>query len=562
MTSRYRNSFQFIARKSLLVNGLGWFGPGSFLDLARQHPDCSSGATRRYGSSLTVQWPPLDAVTIAPRCQAGLAGLSLECSRRPSGLQYRLHMSLHRIQLVFLAALLATAASPTLGQSPSVIFILADDLGYGDLGSYGQQLIQTPRLDRMAAQGLRFTDFYAGATVCAPSRCVLMTGKHLGHAHVRGNASGAGSMIMQSLREEDVTIAEVMRAARYSTALIGKWGLGELDEPGHPLNQGFETFYGYLNQVHAHNYYPEFLWRGRSRESLRNVVEREREYGGFRGGWATERKSYSHDLFMNEALSWIRSHREEPFFLYLPLTIPHANNEATRGVGDGAEVPDHGIYSDLRWPEPDRGQAAMITRMDRGVGRILDLLVELDIAEDTLVLFSSDNGPHNEAGHNPTRFNPSGPLRGMKRDLYEGGIRVPFLAWWPGVIQPGRVSDHVGYFGDVMATLSELVGQRTPAGTDSVSFLPVLTGKGEQAKHEFLYWEFYEGGSAQAVRIDNWKGVREPMLTGPIELYDLSTDPGEKYNISRSAPKVVEAMEQIMEREHQPHPNWKPPTAR
>jgi uncharacterized sulfatase len=204
----------------------------------------------------------------------------------------------------------------------------------------------------------------------------------------------------------------------------------------------------------------------------------------------------------------------------------------------------------------------MITRMDRGVGRILDLLVELDIAEDTLVLFSSDNGPHNEAGHNPTRFNPSGPLRGMKRDLYEGGIRVPLLAWRPGVIQPGRVSDHVGYFGDVMATLSELVGQPTPAGTDSLSFLPTLTGKGEQAEHAFLYWEYYQGGSAQAIRIGNWKGVRKPMLTGPIELYDLSTDPGEKYNIASSAANVIEAMKKTMEREHEPHPNWKSETAR
>jgi len=467
--------------------------------------------------------------------------------------------------LALTAAILVHASAAHAAEDarkPNVVFILADDLGYGDLGSYGQQLIETPRLDRMAAEGLRFTDFYAGSTICAPSRCVLMTGKHLGHAHVRGNAGGAGGMTRQSLRDEDVTIAEVMRAAGYSTALIGKWGLGELDEPGHPLKQGFETFYGYLNQVHAHNYYPEFLWRDRSRESLRNVVEREREYAGFRGGWATERKSYSHDLFMNEALSWIRRRRDEPFFLYLPLTIPHANSEATRGVGDGAEVPDHGIYSDLRWPSPDRGQAAMITRMDRGVGEILDLLVELDIAQDTLVLFSSDNGPHNAAGHNPTRFNPSGPLRGMKRDLYEGGIRVPLLAWRPDVIQPGRVSDHVGYFGDVMATLSELVGQPTPAGTDSLSFLPTLTGKGEQAEHEFLYWEYYQGDSAQAIRIGNWKGVRKPMLTGPIELYDLSTDPGEKYNIAGSAANVIEAMKHTMEREHEPHPNWKPPTAR
>jgi arylsulfatase A-like enzyme len=448
------------------------------------------------------------------------------------------------------------------GEKPNIIFIMADDLGYGDLGSYGQKIIQTPRLDQMAAEGVRFTDFYAGATVCAPSRCVLMTGRHLGHAHVRGNA-GASAMIVQSLRDEDVTVAEVVKSAGYSTALIGKWGLGELDQPGHPMKQGFDSFYGYLNQVHAHNYYPEFLWRDKEKVKLSNVVQAApRSYGGFQGGWATERNEYTHDLLMEDALQWVEKHKDGPFFLYLPLTIPHANNEGTPGVGDGAEVPDHGIYKNMDWPGPDKGQAAMITRMDRDVGRLLDKLRSLGVAENTLVIFTSDNGPHMEAGHDPLRFNPAGPHRGMKRDLYEGGIRVPFIAWWPSKIQPGRVSNHAGYFGDLMATVGELSGAKVPDDLDSVSFLPTLLGQSEnQQKHRYLYWEFYEGGSAQAVRMGKWKGVRKPMLKGPVELYDLSLDPGEKYNVARGHRDVVDEIDAIMKREHVAHPNWKAPAA-
>ncbi len=444
-------------------------------------------------------------------------------------------------------------------QPPNLIFVMADDLGYGDLGCYGQEVIQTPRLDRMAAEGMRFTDFYAGATVCAPSRAVLMTGQHLGHCHVRGNAGG-DNVLAQSLRDEDVTVAEVMKSAGYCTALIGKWGLGELDHPGHPLKQGFDDFFGYLNQVHAHNYYPEFLWRNRERESLRNVVQRAtNKYGGFQGGWATKRIDYSHDLFVSEAFEWVESHRESPFFLYLALTIPHANNEGTGGTGNGAEVPDYGIYADKDWPDPDKGQAAMITRMDRDMGRLLDHLRDLGLAENTLVIFTSDNGPHMESGNDPLRFNPSGPLRGMKRDLYEGGIRVPFIAWWPGTVAPGQVSGHIGYFGDLMATASDLAGVETPADTDSISFLPTLLGEPDRQKeHEYLYWEFYEHGSAQAVRWGDWKGVRKPMLTGQLEIYNVARDPGEKYNLIRRR-DIANQIRKIMNQAHVPHPNWKVP---
>ena len=463
---------------------------------------------------------------------------------------------------ILLCVLLGLASSVTLATAAAaerptnLVFILADDLGYGDLGCYGQKLIQTPRLDQMASEGMRFTDFYAGATVCAPSRCVLMTGQHLGHCHVRGNAGG-DDMLRQSLRKEDVTVAEALKSAGYATALIGKWGLGEIDQPGHPLEQGFDYFYGYLNQVHAHNYWPEFLWHNREQVRLSNVVQPARNaYGGFRGGWATKRVEYTHDLFMDETLKWIESHREEPFFLYLALTIPHANNEAAGGVGNGSEVPDFGIYADKDWPDPDKGQAAMITYMDRDIGRLLDQLKELGLAENTLVMFSSDNGPHMESRNDPLRFDPSGPLRGMKRDLYEGGIRVPLIAWWPGKIRPGQVSRHVGYFGDLMATACELASVDAPPNTDSISFLPTLLGQSERQKeHEYLYWEFYEHGSAQAVRWGKWKGIRKPMFTGRIEVYDVSRDPGEKYNLARRR-DIVEKMRTIMKQAHVAHANW------
>jgi arylsulfatase A-like enzyme len=448
---------------------------------------------------------------------------------------------------------------PVSAASPNMIFIMADDLGYGDLGCFGQKVIQTPRLDQMAAEGMKFTQFYAGNTVCAPSRCVLMTGRHMGHAHVRGNA-GNDNMLAQSLRDEDVTVAEVLKSVGYTNALIGKWGLGEMDQPGAPLRKGFDRFFGVVNQVHAHNYYPEFVWNDEAKMPLRNIVKRnERSYGGFIGGAATKRVDYTHDLFVKESIDFIRENKNGPFFLYLPLTIPHANNEGTRMTGDGAEVPDHGIYKDRDWPNPDKGQAAMITRMDGDVGRILDQLRELGIAENTLVFFTSDNGPHNEAGHNLGRFNPSGPLRGTKRALYEGGIRVPTIAWWPGTVVAGSTSDHIGYFGDWMATAADLAGAKPPADVDSISFAPALKGMNDkQQQHDYLYWEFYEQGSRQAVRFGDWKAIRQPMHSGAIQLYDLSKDLGETSDLASQHADLVKKAAGMMDEAHTPHPNWKP----
>ena len=443
---------------------------------------------------------------------------------------------------------------------PNLIFIMADDLGYGDLGCYGQKLIKTPRLDQMAKEGMKFTRFYSGSTVCAPSRSVLMTGQHMGHTHVRGNAGG--DMSRQSLRDIDLTVAEKLKETGYKTALIGKWGLGEVGQEGHPLKQGFDYFYGYLNQVHAHNFYPEFLWRNQKKHVLKNVVKplSDKPRAGFMGGAATKRVEYSHDLFTAEALTWIKANKENPFFLYLPLTIPHANNEGTRMFGDGAEVPDYGIYEKENWTKQDKGQAAMITRMDRDVGRLLDLLKELKIEENTLVMFTSDNGPHNEAGHNPELFKPAGPLRGMKRTLTEGGIRVPTLAWWPNTIEPNSISDQPFYFGDLMATACDMSQSDMPLQTDSLSFLPTLKGKAEEQKrHKFLYWEFYERTFRQAVVMEDWKLIRSGMDNQRLELYDLKNDIHEDVNLIKKQPAVAQRMLSYMESAHVPHPNWPTP---
>ncbi|REJ91081.1 MAG: N-acetylgalactosamine-6-sulfatase [Planctomycetota bacterium] len=456
----------------------------------------------------------------------------------------------------------AMAADAVAKERPNIILILADDLGYGEVGCYGQRLIQTPRLDRMAAEGMRFTQFYAGASLCASSRNVLLTGEHTGHCRVRDN----GHPSIQTLRPADVTLAEVLKPVGYSTAIVGKWAIGgDLPETGgRPEDQGFDFFYGYLNSVAAHNYYPEYLWRNRDKEPLGNVVKKVgKGYAGFVGGRATKRVAYSHDLFMSEALGWIREHRERPFFLLLTPTIPHANPEARKDTGNGTEVPDLGIYEGKPWTEQNKGHAAMITRLDTGVGALLDLLDELDLEERTLVIFTSDNGPHNEAGHSPEFFDANGPLREAKFSLWEGGLRVPTIMRWPGVIEPGRVSDHLGYFGDFMATFCELSGGERPTpphGLDSVSFLPTIRGDAEaQPQHEFLYWELIGWSPREAVRFENWKAIRAPLGFGQTLLFDLSNDLSEQHNVSDKYPDVVRRAERYMDASHVDTEHWKAP---
>lgn len=463
------------------------------------------------------------------------------------------------IGYVFFAYLGVAAAE--VADKPNVIFILADDLGYGDLGCYGQQTIKTPNLDRMAEEGLRFRNFYAGCTVCASSRSVLMTGQHMGHTWVRGNGQGPE----QALRSEDVTVAEVLQSAGYVTSLCGKWGLGDAKpetQQGLPGKQGFDHFFGYLNQVHAHNYYPSFLWRNQEQVPLRNVVqESTRRYGGFSGGYATKRLDYTHDLVMAESLEFVESQKSNPFFLYIALTIPHANNEATRMSPDknGQEVPHFGIYAQEDWPDTDKGQAAMISRMDYGVGVLLAKLKSLGIDDRTLVIFTSDNGHHDEGGHDTERFDPNGPLRGKKRDLYEGGIRVPAIAHWPGTIAPGGITNHIAYFGDLMATAADLSGVACPRDTDSISFAATLRGELEaQREHEYLYWEFYEQGGKQAVRFGPWKAIRQPMFTGPIELFNLDVDLGEATDVASANPDLVAKAAEMMKEAHRSNANWQP----
>ncbi|MEO6001961.1 MAG: arylsulfatase [Opitutus sp.] len=429
---------------------------------------------------------------------------------------------------------------------PNIIFVLADDLGFGDLGCYGQKLIKTPHLDRLAAEGLRFTQFYAGAPVCAPSRNVLLTGQHTGHTTIRGNAK-------IDLRADETTIAQVLKSAGYATGVIGKWGLGKEGSTGYPLKKGFDYFFGYVDQTMAHNYYPTYLVRNEERVPLRNVVPNP---GRFGQGVASVKVDYSADLMADDAVKFVREHRASPFFLYFATTLPHANGEAK---ADGMEVPDYGPYASEPWSKPSKGYAAMVTRLDAQVGRLMAELKALGLEENTIFIFTSDNGPHQEGGNDPAFFKSSGSLRGIKRDVYEGGIREPLIVRWPGHTPAGATSDHIGYFGDFMATFAELVGQKQPVNTDSVSFLSLLQGKSSTAPEaKYLYWEFFEGASAQAVRMGQWKAVRSPMISGPIELYNLKTDLGEQHDLAAQHPDIVARAVKAMQEAHVPSPDWKP----
>jgi arylsulfatase A-like enzyme len=447
---------------------------------------------------------------------------------------------------------------------PNIVLILADDLGYGDLGCYGQEKIQTPNIDRLAREGMRFTHFYAGASVCAPSRCVLMTGKHGGRCRVRGNAPTA-QRHRQSLQAEDTTVTAMLRQAGYATALAGKWGIGDADTPGHPLLHGFDRTFGYLDQIHAHMFYPEWLWRGREKIALPNEVRpvpvgKDGEWGT--GGITTKPVAYSPKLMLDEALGFIEQNKAGLFFLYFATTIPHANNEAAKELGNGAEVPDLGAYKDKPWPEPEKGYAAMISYLDAQVGAILERLEALGLDQKTLVVFTSDNGPEKKqfAGYDTTFFKSAGPHRGFKRDHTDGGIRVPFIVRWPGKIKGATVSGHVGYFGDFFATATELSGVEPPAGLDSISLVPTLLGRAnEQRSHDFLYWE-YPGGSvssSQAALMDGrWKAIRSGSSTAPLELFDLHADAGEARDVAAAHPDIVAKLDAYLNTAREDAPDW------
>jgi arylsulfatase A len=434
------------------------------------------------------------------------------------------------------------------GRKPNIIYILADDLGYGDLSCYGQTRFETPNIDRLASEGMKFTDHYAGSTVCAPSRCSLMTGYHTGRAHVRGNwergPHGVGAGL--PLRPEDLTVAELLKSAGYTTGLYGKWGLGVQETTGEPAKKGFDRWFGYLNQWNAHFFYPTSLLRDGEVVPLEENAD---------GG----RQTYSHDLITEEALQFVRDNAENPFFLYLAYTIPHAEmlvpeDSMAPFVGKYPETPYVGTHYSSQ-PTPRAAFAGMVTRMDRDVGRLLQLLQELGIDEDTIIFFSSDNGPHREGGHDPEFFQSAGPFRGIKRDLYEGGVRVPFLARWPGQIEPGSESAHVSAFWDFLPTSAELAGAQPPSGLDGISFLPALRGQ-EQKEHDYLYWEFHErAASTQAIRFGDWK-VFSPGPGRPLELYDLKSDPGEEKDLAGQHPQVVARAREILAGARTPHEVW------
>ena len=432
-----------------------------------------------------------------------------------------------------LLAPVASGAEPL--RKPNIVFILADDLGYGDLGCYGQKKIKTPDLDRLAKDGVRFTQAYAGSTVCAPSRCALMTGRHTGHCRTRGNGGGGGPKSNVPLTPDDICVAEVLQKAGYTTALVGKWGLGEEGSTGVPTRKGFDHFFGYLNQHHAHNYYPDFLWRGEKKVEIGNPQSKVENV-------AEKFNVYAPDLFLADALRFVTDNKSKPFFLYFATTAPHANNEKTRATGDGNEVPSDAPYTAEDWPRAEKNKAAIITRMDADIGTLLAKIKELGLDKDTVVIFSSDNGPHQEGGNKVEFFASSGPHRGFKRSLTDGGIRVPAIVRWTGTTEPGTTSDHVWAFWDFLPTACDLAGVEIPKGLDGLSFAPAITGKGEQKRHEFLYWEFHEGGTAQAVRHGDWKAIRTAPGK-PLELYDVARDPAEKQNVAADHPAVVAKIE-------------------
>lgn len=465
---------------------------------------------------------------------------------------------------------ISAGAQPLKKQKPNIIYIYADDLGYDELGCYGQQKIKTPNLDRIAKEGMRFTQHYTGTPVCAPARCMLMTGKHGGHSYIRGNyelggfedSTEGGQM---PLPEGTFTIAKLLKQAGYITGAIGKWGLGMANTTGDPNRQGFDYFYGYLDQKQAHNFYPTHLWENGKWDTLDNpfiYVHRpipknspDTAFDYYKG------KDYSLTKMAEKTLHFIRQHKNEPFFLYLPYTGPHvslqAPDEAVKEyIGLFDEKPYYGEHGYAPAKYPLSTYAAMITYMDAQVGKIMALLKELKLDDNTIVMFSSDNGAtFNTGGVNTEFFNSVGGLRGRKQDLYEGGIREPFIARWPGKIPAGKVSDLISVQVDMMATLSDITGVKAPEN-DGISFLPTLLGKEEQQKkHTYLYFEFPEKGGQVAIRMGRWKGVKSNMKKNkhaPWELYDLAMDEKETTDIASQHPELVQQFERILQKEHQP----------
>jgi arylsulfatase A len=447
--------------------------------------------------------------------------------------------------------LLATSScTQVVNKQPNIIYILADDLGYGDLGCYGQKIIKTPHIDKLAAQGMLFTQHYAGSTVSAPSRSSLLTGLHTGHTYIRGNKEHFPEG-QHPLPGNTYTVAKMLKEAGYSTGAFGKWGLGYPGSEGDPNNQGFDEFYGYNCQRIAHHYYPDHLYHNQEKVILKENLGR-------------GKGKYAQDLIQEKTLQFIQNNANRPFFMYVPSLIPHAELVAPddsiyamysgkfkeenpyKGVDDGENY-KQGPYGSSQYPRTDF--AAMVTRLDMYVGQIVAELKRLGIEKNTLIIFTSDNGPHREGGADPDFFRSYGTLRGYKRDLFEGGIRVPMIASWPGRIKNGVVSNHISAFWDVLPTVKDLAGIKTPIETDGISMVPTLLGKKPQKPHEYLYWEFHEGGGKLAVRKGYWKGIKLNYANNPdakMLLFNLSTDLREENNIAEEYPEIVIELENIM----------------
>lgn len=477
------------------------------------------------------------------------------------------------VVLVFASTLCCIAQAGQ--QLPNVIYILADDLGYGELGSYGQQLIRTPHLDRMAQEGVRFTRHYSGAPVCAPARGSLQTGKHTGRAYIRDNYELPESQL--PLPAEEFTVGELMQQAGYQTGFIGKWGLGGNDSEGQPNRQGYDFFYGYLDQKIAHNYYPTHLWRNGERERLPGNHEFSPHCGLNCLGnlWLSDKRRqslhkryqgqvYAPDLMLEETLQFLRHNQERSFFLVFASLVPHLSlqvpdDSLEEYLGQFEEQPYRGTEGYTPHGYPQSAYAAMITRLDRDIGRIMAELEKLGIDHNTLLIFSSDNGPTFLDQVDTGMFDSAGGLRGLKASVYEGGIRVPMLARWPGEIAPGTTSDHYSAFWDLLPTLAELSGQSAPSDIDGISFLPTLLGQEQTEQHQEMYWEYHDRGGLQALLFKDaggltmrWKAVRigaHKDPDRPLELYDVVADPGEQNNVAGQYPEQVARAQKIIDQQ-------------
>ena len=561
-------------RSSLAANCLGWTGKGNHAKLK---------------VLAFVRWQPFlfrhhqlagTRVNAMPACSAARLSAEEDLCPMPAMNEFPQSPPFHfrvprrsRLACLFACAFLLCWNSPThhlhgeeadnqrSGQRrPNIVLFVADDLGYGELGCYGQEHIKTPHIDSIAANGIRFTQHYSGQAVCAPSRCSLMTGMHQGHSYIRGNGNpperrGKGTPRdlyfpgQNPIPDSTVTVAELLKQQGYATAAIGKWGLGYENSSGDPNRQGFDLFYGFLCQVHAHNHYPRFLWRNGEKELLP---------GNDR---TLEGETFSQDKFTEVALDFVRANREQPFFLYMPYAIPHLSIQAPPESVEEylGKIPeeDYEHRGYLQHPHPRAGYAAMISHLDRDIGQVMNLVRELGLEEDTLFLFTSDNGPTYDrlGGSDSDFFNSSGPLSGRKGSLLEGGIRVPLVACWKGQIPAGQVSDLQSAFWDYLPTFCEVAGADIPAGIDGISMLPTLRGEPQSETHDFLYWEFPSYGGQQAVRMGNWKGIRRGLIkdpAAPLQLYDLESDVGESTDVAAQHPEIVRQIQSIMQREHTP----------